>query len=364
VNRGWSLAAAAVPFVLILGGGGFQSQTETAVAASVSVDSLPALAREQLPAIEELRQETCPELPLVWIVAQVQAESSWSPRAYSPAGAAGLFQMMPGTWVDASGGDGWSVEAGPPDAHPVWEPSAHLATALPWVCANLRLATQHLAVSGKPTEPLDALAVCHIAGCSRVTGSATGIPAPGEAGCDAACSRAVVDYIEAIHRWAVAYSRPIPVTMPLPDGAPAPYTGGATGCVLPDPTGTGGCVTGAAAWIVQQVAFVFPSVPVSCWDAHAWNPDSDHPQGRACDYTFGQIGAFPGEAETARGWQIAEWLRTHAEALRISYLIWQGRIWSLSRSDQGWRPYGGGGVYDPTDPTGGHYDHIHVSLDQ
>ncbi len=39
-----------------------------------------------------------------------------------------------------------------------------------------------------------------------------------------------------------------------------------------------------------------------------------------------------------------------------------GRIWTASRADQGWRVYGGGGVYDPTSPTGGHYDHIHVSV--
>ena len=42
--------------------------------------------------------------------------------------------------------------------------------------------------------------------------------------------------------------------------------------------------------------------------------------------------------------------------------IWQGRVWSTARAGQGWRPYTGGGIYDPSDPTGGHFDHIHVSL--
>jgi hypothetical protein len=32
------------------------------------------------------------------------------------------------------------------------------------------------------------------------------------------------------------------------------------------------------------------------------------------------------------------------------------------RGDDDWREYTGGGVYDPEDPTGGHYDHVHVSL--
>jgi hypothetical protein len=48
--------------------------------------------------------------------------------------------------------------------------------------------------------------------------------------------------------------------------------------------------------------------------------------------------------------------------LHVAYVIWQGRIWSLNRDADGWRPYNGGGIYDPTQPTGGHFDHVHVSL--
>ncbi len=47
----------------------------------------------------------------------------------------------------------------------------------------------------------------------------------------------------------------------------------------------------------------------------------------------------------------------------MSYLIWYGRIWSVERADEGWRPYNGaGGIYDETSVTGGHYDHVHVSM--
>jgi hypothetical protein len=143
---------------------------------------------------------------------------------------------------------------------------------------------------------------------------------------------------------------------------PQAYDGGATGCVLPDPTGTGGCVTGAAAWLVAQVAEHAHRGPVTCWDAHAWNPFSDHPRGRACDYTIGRLGRRPSQAETAEGWRLAGWLRAHARPLHVAYLIWQGRIWSADRDREGWRAYSGGGVYDPADVTGGHYDHVHVSL--
>ena len=42
--------------------------------------------------------------------------------------------------------------------------------------------------------------------------------------------------------------------------------------------------------------------------------------------------------------------------------IWQGKIWSLSRDAEGWRPYNGGGMHDPDNVTGGHYDHLHVTV--
>jgi hypothetical protein len=146
---------------------------------------------------------------------------------------------------------------------------------------------------------------------------------------------------------------------------PQAYAGAATGCVLPDPTSTGGCVTGATAWLVAQVTAhvrLRSAGPVSCWDAHEWNPFSDHPRGRACDYTIGRAGQLPTAAQSADGWRLAGWLRTYARPLRVAYVIWQGRIWSAARDAEDWRPYTGGGVYDPADVTGGHYDHVHVSL--
>ena len=62
---------------------------------------------------------------------------------------------------------------------------------------------------------------------------------------------------------------------------------------------------------------------------------------------------------------MAHWLREDAGELGVRYVIWQGRIWSAGSSDagDGWgRPYSGGGVYDPEDATGGHFDHVHVSV--
>ncbi len=143
--------------------------------------------------------------------------------------------------------------------------------------------------------------------------------------------------------------------------APAPYTGASTDCVVPDPSGTGGCVTAALAWLMTQVTARFGQLPVSCWSARGGDPYSDHPKGRACDYTFGTIGTYPGPADIARGWALATWLRTNATALHVDYVIWQGHIWSRAHDTEGWRPYTGGGVYSTAGPTNGHYDHVHVS---
>jgi len=53
----------------------------------------------------------------------------------------------------------------------------------------------------------------------------------------------------------------------------------------------------------------------------------------------------------------ANWLKQHAVRLDVRYVIWDGKIWSVARASEGWRTYtAGSGV------TGGHYDHVHVSM--
>ena len=153
--------------------------------------------------------------------------------------------------------------------------------------------------------------------------------------------------------------------------APTRYGGNAFGCIVDDPT-SGGCLTGVTRHALDEVNRVFGGYrggslirATGCWDPHAWNPRSDHPQGRACDFFPGMAGRFAAGDELAAGWQLAEWFRTHAETLEVSYVIWQGRIWTAGSGDtaSGWgRPYTGGGVYDPEEATGGHFDHLHVSF--
>jgi hypothetical protein len=331
------------------------------------------------------------------VVAQVQAESGWDPASVGD-GVAGLLQFDGFTWT-AAGGAAWSGPT-PQRGDAVLDPDAHLQIAVPWLCSTLQAVTGHLTATGKATPALDAMLVCHVAGCGRVTGSASGVPQAGEAGCDERCAGLVQRYLDAVHGFVEQWTATTPPAQMAPDpppsipqpstpqpstppstttGAAEPpaglldpraWTGGATGCTLPDPTG-GRCVTGATRHGLTAVSAAFDGWtrgPVihsaGCWNRHAWNPRSDHPHGRACDLFATKPGRFADGAELADGWRIARWFRDHARSLRVKYVIWQGRYWDPRIADQdGWgRRYSGGGVYDVRDATGGHYDHVHVSF--
>lgn len=362
-------ALAAVVMSLLLGAAPAPEATS-----GVAAERVPALARDSLPLISDLTAAQCPELPPLWVVAQVQAESGWDAALTSErtGGPAGLYQFGRGNW-EAAGGHAWQADPPEPEAD-VLSAEAHLRTAVPWVCANLRAATAHLQATGKPTVPLDAMLVCHIAGCGRVTGSATGVPVAGEAACAERCVQVIRRYIAAVHanleRFAAPAPEPAAAPAPATAAAPAAWTGGATSCRPPDPTGDG-CLTGSTRHGLEAAEAAFGSWsggPVirsaGCWDKHAWNPRSDHSRGRACDLFPTAPGTFPAGAELDSGWQMANWFRSHAGPLQVKYLIWQGRYWDPSvEDDGGWgRRYTGGGVYDVRDATGGHFDHLHVSF--
>jgi hypothetical protein len=165
-------------------------------------------------------------------------------------------------------------------------------------------------------------------------------------------------------------SLPLPPAAATPDilclglaGLPGPpQAAPLAGGVVADPTGTGGFVTVRTAHLIAQTRAAFPGGRWACWSPRP-GTRSEHPLGRACDVTFGNaIGVFPNDDQVAAGWRMTTWLQVHAETLGVEYLIWQGRIWSLARRIEGWRIYNGGGIHDPTSPTGGHYDHLHITV--
>jgi len=126
-----------------------------------------------------------------------------------------------------------------------------------------------------------------------------------------------------------------------------------------DPTGTGGLLTPRTAAWVAEARKNLGTLSMSCWDAHVWNPTSDHPRGKACDVMVGADARRSSPAR-ARGDEIANWAVKTAGQTGVHYVIWYGKIWSARRGT--WIPYNGGGVYVPTDTTGGHFDHVHVSM--
>lgn len=145
-------------------------------------------------------------------------------------------------------------------------------------------------------------------------------------------------------------------------GGPADsYSGNDPNHMVDDPT-TDGQITERTAHILAQVEKNFPESHWSCFSPRT-GMKSEHSLGRACDGTFGNsIGTKASGHALDYGWKVTNWMKTNAETLGVMYLIWQGRIWSVARSAEGWRPYDGGGMYDPTNVTGGHYDHLHFSV--
>ncbi|MGO2311925.1 M23 family metallopeptidase [Brachybacterium tyrofermentans] len=145
-------------------------------------------------------------------------------------------------------------------------------------------------------------------------------------------------------------------------GDPAPVEGDPDELV-DDPT-TDGQITVRMRSVYEQTLAAFSESTWSCYSPRS-GTKSEHPLGRACDVAFGNaIGQYPSSDQLEYGWQVTDWLMEHADTLGVEYLIWQGKIWSPARADEGWRDDDGGGMHDPADVTGGHFDHLHITVRQ
>jgi hypothetical protein len=265
----------------------------------------------------------------------------WPPGSVNHAGARGPMQFLGSTWRATAGRYEADV-SGPavPDGHGYATDGDGDGIADPWNPHDaVHAAARYLVHLGARSDP-------HTAARHYNAGPNHPDPAAGQAYADRAM-QLVGEY-----RTAAGFGGP-GSGLELPADTPV-----GSGCTLPDPTGTGGCVTPRTAQLVATLRAAHGQLPIACWAPRPGNPTSDHPRGRACDITYGAIGRFPTPTERAHGWAMADWLIAHADALGIAYLIWDGRIWT---SDTGWRAYTGGGIYNPRHPTGGHFDHIHIS---
>lgn len=84
---------------------------------------------------------------------------------------------------------------------------------------------------------------------------------------------------------------------------------------------------------------------------------STHYSGRAVDIFLRPVT----EANNVRGWAIAHYFVAQADRLDVQTVIYDDRIWTARRSDQGWRDY------DPPSRSGDraileHRDHVHVDV--
>ena len=77
-----------------------------------------------------------------------------------------------------------------------------------------------------------------------------------------------------------------------------------------------------------------------------------HTAGLALDFMINDIP----DGKTA-GEQLAVYAKQHADELGVAYVVWRQHIWSVARSDEGWRA-----MPDRGNPTDNHMDHVHLSL--
>ena len=92
----------------------------------------------------------------------------------------------------------------------------------------------------------------------------------------------------------------------------------------------------------QAVCAAFPELT----SYGTYRSDGEHAQGLAIDIMV----------SGSRGWEVAEFVRTHYAELGVSYIIYSQRIWSVDRASEGWR-----WMSDRGSVTANHYDHVHVT---
>jgi hypothetical protein len=87
--------------------------------------------------------------------------------------------------------------------------------------------------------------------------------------------------------------------------------------------------------------------------------DGDHSGGRAIDAVL-PFDDYQSDPAKAYGWRVANWVLDNRSALGVKYIIFDKKIWSVARQDEGWRDYRH--YQGCTSDTCLHYDHVHVSV--
>lgn len=140
----------------------------------------------------------------------------------------------------------------------------------------------------------------------------------------------------------------------LPEGrknTPLKFVGvaiaNALGTIAGGLTGAGYKLGDVKWWVADAANSVGPRFGIKT--IYGWAPGAyDHPKGLALDFMISDLANGK-----AIGDSLAAFLIANASALKITYVIWYRRIWSVERAGEGWRPYSGDSE---------HTDHVHASF--
>jgi uncharacterized protein YgiM (DUF1202 family) len=80
----------------------------------------------------------------------------------------------------------------------------------------------------------------------------------------------------------------------------------------------------------------------------------DHEQGRALD---AMIPNYQSASGKALGYEVAAWAKANARSLGINYVIWNQRIWNITRDSEGWRY-----MADRGSDSANHKNHVHITV--
>jgi murein DD-endopeptidase MepM/ murein hydrolase activator NlpD len=142
-----AIISAPVLFVvglLMLLGGGVAADAAAAPAAPGVLR--PGVVPAQYAALVQQAAQTCPGITAPLLAAQLEQESGWNPNAVSPAGAQGLSQFMPGTWIgEGIDGDGDGVRD-------PFAPADAIASQASFMCKLFAAVTADRSLTGDPIE--------------------------------------------------------------------------------------------------------------------------------------------------------------------------------------------------------------------
>ena len=128
--------------VLLSGGAAADARTAPAAPAVLRPGAVPA----RYEALIQQAARTCPGITAPLLAAQLEQESGWDPNAVSPAGAQGLAQFIPDTWLgEGVDGDGDGIRD-------PFNPADAIASQASFMCKLLAAVCTEKSLTGDPLD--------------------------------------------------------------------------------------------------------------------------------------------------------------------------------------------------------------------